>query len=275
MTVDLHLHTTASDGWLTPSALVERAAAAGVHVMAITDHDTTAAIVEGRAAAGRLGIDVVAGIEVTAVEDGRDVHVLGYFIDPGDAEFNAFLTTQRTRRIARVQAIAARLATLGVPVDVAPLVAMAEAQSGKSIGRPQIARAMIDAGHARDIADAFDRYLAIGQPGFVPREGPSIGVVIDALHRAGGIASLAHPGKTQIDERIPALRQAGLDAIEAFHSDHDDAARARYAALAAELGCLVTGGSDFHGDPSHGREPGAVSVPPEAWARLCAARGHA
>jgi len=222
-----------------------------------------------------VGVEVVAGIEVTAVEDGRDVHVLGYFIDPDDQALNTFLAAQRRRRIARVQAIAERLAGLGVPVDVESLLAYARQETGKSIGRPQVARAMIDAGHVRDTREAFDRWLAIGQPGFVPREGPSVEDVIDALHGAGGLASLAHPGKTQIDPRIPALRDAGLDALEVFHSDHDEAQRARYAALAAQLEYLVTGGSDFHGDPAHGLEPGAVTVPGEEWARLCAARPHA
>jgi len=273
--IDLHLHTTASDGRLTPRELVERAHAAGLRVMAVTDHDTTAAVGDASRVGADVGVEVVAGIEVTAVEDGRDVHVLGYFLDPDDPTLAAFLTTQRLRRITRVRAIADRLASLGVPVDVDALLACARRETGKSIGRPQVARAMIDAGHVRDTREAFDRWLATGRPGFVAREGPSIEAVIDALHGAGGLASLAHPGKTLIDARIPALRDAGLDAIEVFHPDHDEVTRARYAERAAQLGCLMTGGSDFHGDPAHGLEPGAVTVPAGEWARLLGARAHA
>jgi 3',5'-nucleoside bisphosphate phosphatase len=273
--IDLHLHTTSSDGRLTPRALVGRVAAAGVRIMAVTDHDTTAALDEVRRAAAEYGIEAVSGIEVTAVENERDVHVLGYFIDPDDRALAAFLSIQRGRRVARVQAIAARLADLGVPVDVTPLFTQVRQETGRSIGRPQLARAMIEAGHVRDTSEAFDRWLGAGRPGFIAREGPSIHDVIAVLHAAGGLASLAHPGKTGIDARIPALRECGLDALEAFHSDHDELQRARYANLAAELGCLVTGGSDFHGDPTHGVEPGTAPLPHAEWERLRAAAAHA
>lgn len=266
--IDLHLHTTASDGRLAPSALVERVAAAGVTVMAVTDHDTVAAYPEVAAAAARLGIDAVAGIEVTAVEDGRDIHVLGYFFDPDDAAFAEFLVAQRRRRIARVEAIASRLASLGVPVDVTALVADARRQDGRSIGRPQIAAAMVAAGHVRTIRDAFDRWLGDDGPGFVPREGAPVVDVVAAIHAAGGLASLAHPGKTRIDHRLPLLREAGLDAIEVFHPEHDAGAGDFYARTAIDLGYLVTGGSDYHGDPAHGVEPGESSLPEHLWERL-------
>jgi predicted metal-dependent phosphoesterase TrpH len=274
--IDLHLHTTASDGRLTPRALVERVAAAGVRVMAVTDHDTAAAYEEAAAAARERGIEAIAGIEVTAVEDGRDVHVLGYFFDPADAALAQFLATQRQRRIARVEAIGARLASLGVPVDVGPLVAGAQRQSGRSIGRPQVAAAMVAAGHARDTRDAFDRWLGNNGPGFVPREGPPLRDVIAVLHAAGGLTSLAHPGKTGIDHRLPSLRDAGLDALEVFHPEHDAGAGDFYARTAIDLGYLVTGGSDYHGDPAHGVEPGESSLPEHLWERLreaAAARG--
>lgn len=269
--IDLHLHTTASDGRLTPRALVERVAAAGVTIMAVTDHDTTAAVAEVRRLAAGHGIEAVPGIEITAVEHGRDVHVLGYFMNPDDAALAKLLATQRARRVSRVQAMAERLAALGLPVDITPLLAAAERDTGRSIGRPQIAQAMIAAGHARDTREAFDRWLGGNGAAFVPREGPPIEDVVSALHLAGGLASLAHPGKTRIDARIPALRDVGLDAIEAFHPDHDAQQREAYTRLAASLGLLVTGGSDFHGDPAHGLEPGAMSLPPAEWTRLRAA----
>lgn len=272
--IDLHLHTTISDGRLTPAELVERVASAGVRVMAVTDHDTTAGTNTVQALAATRGIEAVSGIEVTAVEAQKDIHILGYFVRQDDEALTTFLTEQRLRRIDRVRAISARLADLGVPVEVEALIAEASRNSGKSVGRPLIAAAMIRAGHVATIAEAFDRYLAHGQPGFVPREGPSCEQVIELIHAAGGLASLAHPGKTGIDPRIPDLCAAGLDAIETFHSDHDEATRARYAALAAEQGVLVTGGSDFHGDPQQARAPGSTTLPEEAWERVLAAAGR-
>jgi predicted metal-dependent phosphoesterase TrpH len=273
--VDLHLHTTASDGRCTPRELVDRAAAAGVTVMAVTDHDTTAAVADVRDAARTRGIDTISGIEITAVESGRDVHVLGYFLDPNDPQLAEFLARQRAQRIARVTAVGDRLAQLGVPIDVGPIVAQAGEAGGRSVGRPQIARAMVAAGHVADTRDAFDRWLATGRPAFVARAGMSPEEVIAILHAAGGLASLAHPGQTAVDGRIASYCAAGLDALEAYHSDHDPASIARYCELAATLGVLVTGGSDFHGDPSHGFEPGSMTLPEDAWLRLRAAAPHA
>lgn len=236
--------------------------------MAVTDHDTTAAVAEVRAAARVRGIDAISGIEITAVENGRDVHVLAYFFDTGNRELESFLAAQREARMARVEAIGTRLASLGVPVNVEGLLRDARTQSGRSIGRPQVARAMVAAGHVVDTREAFDRWLGNDGPGFVPREGATPEAVVEVIHRAGGMASLAHPGKTSIDGRIPALAAAGLDAIEAFHPDHDAALVARYRAMAGSLGLLLTGGSDFHGDPAHGRTPGSVPLPQAEWERL-------
>jgi predicted metal-dependent phosphoesterase TrpH len=273
--VDLHLHTTASDGRCSPRELVERAAAAGVRVMAVTDHDTIAGLVEARAAAAEPGVEVVAGIEITAVEEARDIHILGYFVDSADAQLATFLAHQREQRIARVKAVGDRLAQLGMPINVGPLVQQAHADGGRSIGRPQIARAMIEAGYVRDSREAFDRWLATGRPAFVPRGGAPPEDVIAVLHAARGVASLAHPGQTGVDTRIAAYRMAGLDALEAYHPDHDGQTTDRYRTLAARLGMLVTGGSDFHGDPSHGWEPGRVSLPADAWQRFRDAAAHA
>jgi len=273
--VDLHLHTTASDGRCTPRELVDRAAAAGVTVMGVTDHDTTAAIREVSEVARARGIEVITGIEITAVEAGRDVHVLGYFVDPADVQLAGFLQRQRTQRIARVKAVGDRLAQLGMPIDILPLIAKAKDDGGRSIGRPQIARAMIAAGYAADSREAFDKWLATGRPAFVPRAGAPPEEVIRIVHEAGGVASLAHPGQTAVDARISAYVDAGLDALEAFHPDHDKPSTDRYRGVAAHLKLLVTGGSDFHGDPSHGWEPGAVSLPADEWLRLRDAAAHA
>jgi predicted metal-dependent phosphoesterase TrpH len=270
--IDLHLHTTASDGRLSPTELVALASASGVRILAVTDHDTTDGIDESAAEAARRGLVAVPGIEVTAVEDGRDVHMLGYFFDPLEESLVQFLVGQRLTRIARIADIAVRLAQLGLPVDVQPLLDDARKHHHKSIGRPALARAMIAAGYVETTNEAFDKWLGQGCPAFVERVGPSPEDVIRTLHRAGGIASLAHPGRTRIDGRIAALRDAGLDAIEAYHSDHDAETTHGYLALARGLDLLVTGGSDFHGDPAHGLEPGASTLPQLEWERLSGAR---
>jgi len=270
--IDLHLHTTASDGRLTPTELVRRAAACGVRTLAVTDHDTTDGLAEAAAEAARHGVVLERGIEITAVENGRDIHMLGYFFDPLEQGFAQFLVGQRETRITRIADMAARLEQLGLPVDVDPLLNDARTRNNKSIGRPALAQVMIAAGYVATTSEAFDKWLAQGRPAFIERPGPSPEVVIDTLHLAGGIASLAHPGRTKIDERIVALRDAGLDAIEAYHSDHDETTVEGYVAMARRLDLLVSGGSDFHGDPAHGLEPGASTLPRDEWERLSGAR---
>jgi predicted metal-dependent phosphoesterase TrpH len=272
MLIDLHLHTTASDGRCTPLELVQRARAAQLTVIAVTDHDTTAAVAETQQAAAAQGIEAVTGIEITAVEGGRDVHVLGYFFDPRNSDLQQFLAEQRRHRLDRVQAIAARLATLGMTIDIEPILADARANPHRSVGRPQVARAMMSAGHVASVDEAFNVWLGRESPAFVPRVGASPESVIAAIHAAQGIASLAHPGRTRIDARLPELRASGLDALEAFHSDHDDRERARYVQLADALGLLVTGGSDFHGDPDRPVAPGCTTLPPQHWRALLAGR---
>ena len=273
--IDLHLHTTASDGRCTPRELVERAARAGVTVMAVTDHDTTAAVADVRSAALDHGIQAISGMEITAVEDRRDLHVLGYLFDPLHEPLGVFLLAQRSARIARVEAIGSRLARLGVPIDVEVLVRRARREGGRSIGRPQVARAMVEAGHVADTREAFDCWLGHARPGYVPRAGPSPEAVIEIVHQAGGVASLAHPGKFGLAARIPSLVEAGLDAVEAFHPDHDASLMNEYIRIARELDLLLTGGSDFHGDGTHGQAPGAVALPAAEFARLRDARPHA
>jgi predicted metal-dependent phosphoesterase TrpH len=159
-----------------------------------------------------------------------------------------------------------------MPIDLSDALSAAGHQSTRAIGRPQIARAMVAAGHVANTREAFDKWLGRDLPAFVPRSGPAPERVIEMIHRAGGLASLAHPGRTQIDARIPALRDAGLDALEAYHSDHDAAAAARYHQMADELGLLITGGSDYHGDPMHGVSIASSTLPPESWQRLREAR---
>jgi predicted metal-dependent phosphoesterase TrpH len=264
--IDLHLHTTASDGRCTPDELVARAARAGLTAMAVTDHDTTAAGEEVRRLAAARGIETIAGIEITAVDQGRDVHVLGYFLDGRDEALGRFLSEQRAERVSRAHRIGERLAALGMPIDLGPIVARAAGSA--SVGRPLIARALVEAGYAADTREVFDRWLGDGCDAFVPRSGASPEAVVTIIHRAGGLASLAHPGNLRRELPLGPLADAGLDAIEVFHPDHDRAQVDRYLGLARELGLLVTGGSDFHGDSAHGLEPGSVTLPAAEFERL-------
>lgn len=245
--IDLHTHTTASDGTLTPRELVERAYGLGIRTLSVTDHDTLAGVPEAAAAAAARGMEFLPGIEITAVHEGRDVHMLAYFLDPLPAGLAPFLERQRQDRTRRARAMSARLATLGAPIDMEELIVGAEA-AGKAVARPTVARALLDAGHVTSLQQAFDRWLADGRPAYVPRSGASPAEVVRLVMRSGGAAVLAHPGLLRRDELIPELAEAGLAAIEAYHSDHDAGAQSRYLRLAEQYDLAVSGGSDFHGD---------------------------
>ena len=266
--IDLHLHTTASDGYLSPAQLVARARAAGLTTISVTDHDTVAAIAEVIDLATAVGMRVVSGIEITAVDDGRDVHMLGYFFDPASTSLAALLERQRALRVARVREIGERLAALDMPIDIEPVLLAAAARPGSSVGRPQVARELMRAGYVASVQQAFDLWLATGRPAFVPRTGPSPASVIDAIHDAGGLASMAHPGVTKRNELIAPLIDGGMDAIEVYHSDHTAEAEQAYHAIAQRHGVLVTGGSDFHGDETRRNALGIVSLPADAFAAL-------
>ena len=267
--IDLHTHTTASDGRCTPAELVARASAAGVTVLSVTDHDTVAACEAVAAACAGAGIEFVPGIEITAVRSEADVHVLGYFLDPRSASLRAFLSEQRHQRVDRIRRIVARLAGHGLHLDADALLRPALDDPSRSVGRPWVARAMVAAGYVASTDVAFSAWLSRGRPGFVPREGAGPEEVIARIHDAGGIASMAHPGLLKRDDWIPPLAEAGLDAIEAYHTDHGPDDTARYLALAAQLTLAVSGGSDYHADESHGApRPGMTSLPREEFERL-------
>jgi predicted metal-dependent phosphoesterase TrpH len=193
--------------------------------------------------------------------------MLGYGFEPGDERFVSFLQRQRESRVQRARLIAERLALLGVPID---LDAAIERARPTTISRPIIAQAMADAGHAASRRDAFDRYLAAGGLAYVPRLGASPADVVALVRRCGGVVSMAHPGVTAMDHLIAPLAEAGMAGLEVFHSDHDEAAIARYSVIARDCGLAMTGGSDFHGTDDCGRELGAVSLPPEHFAAFLA-----
>ncbi len=272
--IDLHLHTTASDGRLAPAELVEAASAAGITVMSVTDHDTVAGLAHVRASLGATGLELVDGIEITAVHEGKDVHILGYFIDPSDPELDGFLRAQRTSRVERVREIGARLAAIGRPIDVERIIKSAALRPGRAVGRPDVGRALVRAGHAASMHEAFERFIGAGKPGFVARVGRPPGDVVEVIQRAGGLASMAHPGLTRLPDVMAMLVDRGLDAIEVFHPDHPPDTRVELEQFATVRRLLMTGGSDFHGDDGRGRVLGGLSVPEPAFERLRGAADH-
>ncbi len=267
--IDLHLHTTASDGRSSPEQLVREALDAGLTTIAVTDHDTTAAVSAVMALSRELGLESVAGIEITAVHGGRDLHMLGYFLDPDAGELAEFLTRQREDRRRRVLTMLDALERLGLSVDQTAIHERAAGESGRALGRPMLAEALMRAGHVRSIAEAFDRFLGEGRPAYVARRGASPQQVLALVAGAGGLTSLAHPGKLHRDEIIPELVEAGLAAIEVVHPDHDPTDVRRYQRIAETYGLLVTGGSDYHG-PGSGRAAGLgrVTLARDDFARL-------
>jgi predicted metal-dependent phosphoesterase TrpH len=266
--IDLHLHTTASDGDCSPASLVQRAWTAGLRVIAVTDHDTTGGLAEAAQAAAAFGVRLVPGIEITSVVDCRDVHVLGYFFDTREPSLLAFVEAQRADRVNRAREMGRRLAALGKPVAIEPLLARAETQPGFSISRPAIAQLLVDAGHVRDRAAAFDAFIGEGQPAYVARAGASPSEVAAIVRAAGGITSLAHPVLIRDQARVASIARA-LDAIEVVHSEHAPEDVTRYRALAESLGLATSGGSDYHGESRGSRATlGQVTLGSEEFAQL-------
>lgn len=269
MSIDLHLHTTASDGQSTPAELVERIWRAGIRAFSVTDHDTRAGEQQSRAAAARLGMEFIPGIEITSVHGGRDVHLLAYNLPPDVPELDALIADQRRLRVERAMEIAERLARLGAPIDVAALVAEAAGGSGKAVARPHIARCLMAAGHVSSVPEAFDRYLSEDSPAYVPHRGASPAAVVALVVRHGGVASFAHPGYTKKDDLIPGLVDAGLQCLEAFHSEHDAKTTEFYLEVARRHGIAVSGGSDYHGEGARrARFLGVTTLPPVHYERF-------
>ena len=274
--IDLHTHTTASDGRCTPEELVQRAQAVGITTLSVTDHDTFGGVSAATAAANVCGLRLIPGIEITSVYLGKDVHVLAYFVGEETPGLMPLLDTQRQQRLERALEIARRLETLGAPIDVQQLVDLATSPGGKAIARPQLADMLIAAGHVSSIAEAFERFLGEASPAYVPHRGASPAEVVELVARGGGAASLAHPGyrgagpALSKDELIPELIEAGLVAIEAIHSSHDALTEAHYVDLARQHGLAVTGGSDYHGEGTRRAEFfGVVHLPAVDFDDLC------
>ncbi|WP_187385760.1 PHP domain-containing protein [Gorillibacterium timonense] len=257
---DLHTHTTASDGLHAPEDNVRMAKEAGLAAVAITDHDTLAGLDSAIREGAKLGITVVPGVEISTVANGQDIHVLGYYMNRNDPLFLERLAELRSVRDRRNEMMLAKLNELGIPIKLEEIAEIKAKKSGdkpgETIGRPHIADWLIQHGYVSSLREAFDRYLGKGGQAYVnpPRIHPTQAIVW--IHEAGGSAVLAHPGLYGEDELVRELIQAGLDGIEAYHSDHGLEQEEAYRRMAEEAGLFVTGGSDFHGtrqgDTFHG-----------------------
>jgi predicted metal-dependent phosphoesterase TrpH len=271
MRVDLHTHSAASDGLLRPAELVQAVRDAHLDVFSVTDHDTIDALAEVEDRARRVGLRLVPGVELSAFWRQRlEVHILGYFVDPNNAALNAFLSDRRGARRTRLTAMLSRLRALGIVIEAQEVLALA---NEGNVGRPHLARVLVEHRIVANSDEAFERYLGEGKPAYVPRPDVSVADAIHLIHEAGGLASLAHPGLHNRDEAIPEMMAEGLDAIEVYHAKHGPGQVTHYRRLAKRRGLLVTGGSDFHGAVGldYGLTPGTPCLPEADFLRLEAA----
>lgn len=258
MKADLHVHSTASDGTLRPSALVQRAHANGVDVLALTDHDSVEGIAQARAEALRIGMTLIDAVELSAVADSHDIHILAYFVDPKSEPLARLLRTLRDARRARAEVMVATLNSAGYDVSFDDVLAIAD---GGTLGRSHVARALVGAGHVDSIQQAFETLIGRDKPFYVQKRSAEPSKVIAEIRDLHAIPVIAHPGITAVDDLIPQMVQAGLLGIEAYHADHTPEQVNRYADLAAHYGVLATGGSDFHGPGAPNPDVGSVDVP--------------
>lgn len=248
--IDLHTHTTQSDGSASPAELIARASSKRARAIAITDHDTVAALDEARDAADRYGIEFISGIEISAEYSPGTMHILGYCLDERSVALNEQLGKLREAREKRNPEIAKRLQALGLDIGYDEVSAAA---GNEVVGRPHFARLMVERGYATSIQDAFDRFLKKGAAAYVEKARLSPRASVNLIRDAGGVAVLAHPYQLRlssyeaVDELVAELSGFGLDGIEAIYSRHSPDQRVAYAEIAARHGLLVTGGSDYHG----------------------------
>lgn len=269
--IDLHSHSMASDGQYPPAQVAALARAAGVTVWGLCDHDTVAGLPAAAEAAAALGLRLVPGIELSAFLERREIHLLGHFIDPVHPTLRAFEDFLADHRRHRVRAIVDRLAALGVHVTEEAIV---RHSGGKTIGRPHVARAIVEVGGAASVRDAFDRWLGEGKPAYVQRYRLEAADAVKLVRGAGGTVTIAHPGVSKLEvAEVARLAAAGVAGLEAIHPDHNPSVREKYLRAAAASGLVVTAGSDYHGpDVSPDRQLGMVSMGEAALAALEARR---
>lgn len=255
--IDLHTHSTASDGSRRPADVATAAHAAGLSAFALTDHDTVAGLDEASEAAARLGLRLIPGVELSAVEDESETHILGLHLSKrGDLE--AKLGGIRAMRLTRASRMVERLNALGIPVT---MEAVLQAADGGAVGRPHVARALVNGGWAADFREAFERYLGNNKQAYIPKDRLPVAEAIALIHDAGGLAVLAHPGSHLTRERLAALTAAGLDGVEVLHPSHSYDDSQRLDAMAGEFQLVRSGGSDWHGAPDGARVLGMMRVP--------------
>jgi len=269
--VDLHSHTTKSDGSLSPAELIELALRKGLKTLGITDHDTIEGYDEAAPLAQAAGLDLICGVELSSKFHGHAIHILGYFFhNLPNTEFRSHLTCLQTSRRERNGCLAARLRELGLDVRCEEAEQIGRSQTG----RPHFARLLVQKGYVRDIREAFDRYLDESAQGYVERRDPSLENVIRWIHESDGVASWAHPVRMVRRSGLLAehlfreMAGLGMDAIEAYHTDHSTDVQAEYAAHAAQIGLALTGGSDFHGAAKPKIQLGQVTLHPSSLAAL-------
>jgi len=257
--VDLHAHSAASDGSRTPTDVVREAKRVGLAAIALTDHDTIGGVAEALAAGVALGVRVVAGVELSAVEGDLETHILGLHL-ADTCELEERLVELREMRRTRAERMVMRLNELGVRIEFTSVL---EQAGGGAIGRPHVARALIAEGWAADFRDAFDRYLGNGKPGYVAKDKLAVTEAIGLIHRAGGLAILAHPAQAGTRERVAVFAEQGIDGLEVRHPAHSAEDTLRLAALVEHFGLVPSGGSDWHGATDGPRTLGMMRVPAE------------
>ncbi len=266
--IDLHSHTLYSDGDRSPAQLFDEARRAGVEVLAVTDHDTVFGLEECRVASEASGVRLVPGIELSCDLHGREVHVLGHFIDPASPALERMATGMLAERRERMERMVDRARSLGFGgVSMDRVVA---ASGGENFGRPHLARVLVDCGHVASIKDAFDRFLHTGGALWVDRRRLPVDEAVQLVHDAGGTATIAHPGANSISrQELKAMASLGLDGVEAWHPEHPPNQAEAFVRWAEELSLVLTAGSDFHGPTVQpDRKLGDRTLAPELFAML-------
>lgn len=265
MTADLHLHTNFSDGTFTPEELTAEAKRHGLRAIALTDHDTMEGCARMTTACREGGIEFIPATELTAEQEGIELHLLGYFLDAENETLKEQLTKFQEVRQNRIHEITDRLQHLGVQLKAESVFRLANCRAP---GRPHVARAMVQEGYVGSLDEAFERFLKKGKPAWAPKFKMSAPEAIELIHQAGGLAVLAHPGLSRADETIEGLIRSGLDGLECFHTKHSTYVTEHYLELAEQHDLAVTGGSDCHGMSKGKPLIGSLRIPYEYVQRL-------
>lgn len=272
MAIDLHVHTTSSDGTESPEKVVFKVRNAGLEAVSITDHDTLSGVEPAMAAGKAIGLEVISGVELGALQGEQEIHILGYLLDHNDRTLLEKLGALRSGRLGRMDKMVEKLRQLGYPVTIDRVLAI----SGHgSVGRPHLAAALVEAGSVETMGDAFKKLIGKGCPAYIPRYKLSPAEAVQIIKRAGGVPVLAHPGLDNASSMIDELIPEGLQGLEAYHPSHTRELASYFERLAKRKGLLATGGSDYHG-PGHkeGCFIGASSVPYSVLTELKTRREH-